>query len=103
MADAAPVDNSNQPTAAAMPPQFQQIFNSLPLPPNVIPFQAARDKVMQKQEALPVPKAPTLQPIPQNVPQAQVTPIFQAMTPEMMLFAALGGALTKNAIASTAN
>lgn len=85
-------------------PMIQQLlakFSVPPAPPNLAPFTQAKLDVARQQQQNQVPEPPPRQAIPQNIPAAQVTPIFQAMTPDLMLFAALGGALTRTPIAST--
>ncbi len=78
-------------------------FGTPPSAPNVIPFQQAKQRILQQQQALPVPQAPVLQPTPQNAPAAQVTDIFKTMTPDLMLLGALGGALTGSPITGAVN
>jgi len=73
-------------------------FQTPPATPNIIPFQQAKQRIQQQQADLPVPQAPALQPTPQNVPTAQVTDVFKAMSSPMMLMALLGGAFTAQPI-----
>lgn len=66
-----------------------------PTPPTVQP---------QHQPSLPTPpQAPQLAPLPTQAPAQQITDAFQKMSPSLVLFAALGGALSGNAVASTVN
>jgi hypothetical protein len=100
---AAPAPSGGGRDTNAIVEQLLRKFANPPAPPNIIPFQQAKDKIEAQRAALPVPQAPQLQPTPQNAPEPQVTDVFQAMGSPMMLMALLGGALTSTPITSAMN